>query len=121
MAQLYIEYLYPGSMFSESSYEKVNSRETPSNFPERAFAFRFTEREEVLTADGETLKGSFKNNSGWKYIGGTEKTLEQVEREHPEKRILIANLKNNEYSRCVFTKFGQVMPLEDEDVVLKIN
>ncbi|MBI2670613.1 hypothetical protein HYX18_01375 [Candidatus Woesearchaeota archaeon] len=52
--QTYVEILYPGIMFSESEIRKVISRD-PSKVkvPKEAYGFRFYDRSEVTTANGE--------------------------------------------------------------------
>jgi len=61
MLKHYVEFFYPGSFFSESSFEEVSHRDFDQIvMPEGAFAFHFFDREEV-EQDGELLTGKCKN------------------------------------------------------------
>jgi len=119
MKQTYIEWLYSGIITSETSAEKVKDRTMPTKFPKSSFGFRFYERTEMKTEDGELLIGVPQNYSGWNYIGGEELTLEEVKNRHPEKTILISNMECNSWDSVVLTRYGQAMPLGKYDVVLK--
>jgi hypothetical protein len=118
MLKHYVEFIYPGIMLSESkNKEIVNRNPKEISIPEGSFGFRFTDREEVELADGEILTGKLKNNSGW-YYQGKKMSLEDVKREMPNEEILIDNMKCNGFKYIVWTKFGQAIPLYENDTVL---
>lgn len=120
MLKHYVEYLYPGIIVSETSVKEVAERDVKSvDLSDGCFGFRFFDRT-VTVIDGETLTGDRKNVSGW-YYQGEKMTLEQVKATYGSDRnyrILISNMENNGYGAVVKTKFGQFMPLNDNDTVL---
>ena len=120
MLKHYVEYLYPGILFSETSVKEVAERDVKAvDISDGCFGFRFFDRT-VTVIDGETLTGDRKNVSGW-YYQGEKMTLEQVKATHGSDhnyRMLISNMENNGYGTVVKTKFGQFMPLNDNDTVL---
>jgi hypothetical protein len=117
--QLYIEYLIAGGFFSESSVSEVADKSTPEKFPYGCFAFRFFEKTKVKTGDGETLYGSQKNLTGWHFLPGEVLTLEDAKTKYPDKKMVIQNMENNNYSRVIKTMFGQFIPMQEEDTVLE--
>jgi hypothetical protein len=119
MKTTYIEWMHPGSFVSESTTEKVKNRDIPNVFPKTAYAFRFFDMTEVVSNEGESLKGSARNHSGFYYIGGVSLTIEDVKRLHPDKRILISNMENNNWNRIVMTRFNQAMPLNNDDTIIE--
>lgn len=117
MLKHYVEFLYPGIITSETTLKEVQDRE-PRNIsiPEEAFGFRFVDREEIELRE-EILKGEYKSQSGW-YYQGRKMSLEDVKREMPEKKILIDNMIYNSFDYIVWAKFGQAIPLYENDVVI---
>ena len=120
MLKHYVEYLYPGIFLSESSVSEISERDVSMvSIPDNCFGFRFFDRTETVV-DGEILTGHRKNISGW-YYKGEKMTLEQVKatfgNDH-NYRILISNMEGNGVGAVVKTKFGQFMPLNDEDEVI---
>ena len=116
MLKHYVEFLYPGFV-PESCYEEITERD-PNKiiFPKGSYGFRFVDREEIELRE-ETLKGAYKNQSGW-YYRGRKMSLEDVKREKPEETILINNMTYNNQKYIVWTNFGQAFPLEENDVVI---
>lgn len=115
-SQMYVEYIYTGSLVADSSSAKIASA-ADVHLPKSACGYRTFERTETTTDDGEVLIGAPRNYSAWTYLG-REKTLPEVEQEHPGQRILIDNMRINGYKRVVFTPYGNVWPLNDADVVV---
>lgn len=116
--QTYLEILYPGVMFSETEQKKVLSRD-PSKvkIPNKAYGFRFYDRTEITTADGELLAGQPKNYSGTFYFG-KEMTIDDVRREIPNPSTLLSNMRSNGWKKVVKTRLGNFQPLTLEDTVL---
>ena len=65
-----------------------------------------------------TFLGGSNTDYGEMYYVGEIFTLEDVEKMLPGRRILISNMKSNNYKRVVKTKFGQWFPLEERDIVI---
>jgi hypothetical protein len=117
MLKHYVEFLYPGILFSDTSEDEVETRDIHKlEIPEYSFGFRFFDREQTIL-DGEVLTGKSKNYSNWYYYGKVM-TIDDVKEQEPDQRILISNMENNDYKRIVRTKFGQSIPVQDEDVVI---
>ena len=116
--QTYVEILYPGVMVSETEVKKVLSRD-PSKVkvPNEAYGFRFYDRTEITTADGELLAGKPKNYSGAFYFG-KEMTTDDVKREVPNHSILLSNMKSIGWKKVVKTRLGNFQQLTLEDTVL---
>lgn len=119
MLKTYVEFFYPGSFVSEMSEREVLGRSLPVTLPERAFAYRFFSRNEVVQVD-EVLRGEKKDYGPTTYYG-EEMTLEQVKALPGSHHILVSNMECNGWSRVVRTIYGQFMPLNDGDVVVTPN
>ena len=94
MIKHYVEYgaLAQGDFFVDLS-EKELSQDEYENIMELDFIkncdfFRFFDREESHTEYGDVVMGEKKNISGWFYRTGTVKTLEEVEKEMPNSKLL---------------------------------
>ena len=116
----YIEYLYPGIFLSNSSVSEIPERDVSKvSIPDDCCGFRFFDRTETVL-DGEILIGHRKNISGW-YYKGEKMTIEQVKATYGYDHnysILISNMECNDVGAVVKTKFGNFMPLHDEDEVI---
>lgn len=118
--QTYVEFLYPGIVFDESSAKPVDGR-NPSEIevPDRAHAFRFYDVGETTDEDsGVTLKSERMHYSGTYYPGGEVWTQERVWRELPDERILLSNMKGNRWEEVVRTRFGSWHPVRGKVVML---
>lgn len=121
----YVEFLYPGSFFSESSSLEVKDRDTINlKIPELAFCFYFYDvKEQEITTDwGEiqTLKSKMENVSGKYYIDGEVLTYEDVvklDSGSSQYRILLCNMKTNSILRVVLCRTGNIQPFEDSDLL----
>ena len=114
----YIEFAFPGILFSDTSAKKIAKRLPPEKvkMPKGAFGFRFFSRLEI-TRDKEVLQGKNKDYSPWHYFG-RKMTLADVIREKPGENILISNMKCNDMKAIVFTQYGQAIPLRDGDIIV---
>lgn len=117
----YVEYLYPGLLFSETSSMEIDHNDPMKvEEKERAIGFRFYEKEFVI--DGkEQFEGKRNNVSNWYYIG-KRLTFDEVLRQFGNSRrhaILINNMKYNKIESVCMTEFGNFMPLEDGDMTLE--
>lgn len=116
MLKHYVEFVYPGIMVSETSEKEIKSRDQKIVLPKGAFGYHFFDREEV-TKDGEVLVGKDKNHSGFFYEG-RKMSLADVEREEPDQRILISNMRNNNIPFVCRTEYGQAIPMKDGDQII---
>jgi hypothetical protein len=113
----YIEFLYPGTFFAESSARVVADRTLPEVIPGQATGYRFYARSEV-EVDGEKLVGKPRDYSPWTYFG-KEYSAEQVQAlEGDHVRILRDNVRINGWKRLAQTTYGAWYPLEDGDRVV---
>lgn len=124
--ETFMEMIFPGPFFSNSEIVKVASRHATIPDP-KAFGFRFFERTtyKAMREDGKeiTTEGPDENYSAWTYFGDIW-TIEHVAllcAQDPKRwDILHSNMRGNGWNRIVRTKYGQSIPLEEEDKVLPI-
>ena len=117
----YVEFLYPGTLFSESSLEKRNTY-SPDNIkiPKSAFGFRFCERVES-TVDGEVVCGTMKYEEGIYYApGATIYSLKDVKagKIGGDVSILISDMECNGYATVVKTNRGNIQPFGTNDSLI---
>ena len=118
MLQHYVEFIYPGLIVSNRSTHIIQDRNhLIVERQDNSFGFRFFDKEEVIV-EGEKLRGVQKNTSVWYYYHGDVYTIDQVKEEFEHEKILISNMFNNSIERVLRTKFGQFIPLTNEDIVL---
>lgn len=115
MTKHYVEIYYPGSFFPETTIKEVESRK-PIEMPKGAYAFKFFDRTEVETTEGERLTGDRKNESGM-YYAGEVFTLAQVKDKFPEADKLIFNMECNKWDKVIRTVRGNFQPFTETDVV----
>jgi hypothetical protein len=111
MIKHYIEYLYPGILFAESSDKEITERKLYS-FPEACFAYRFYD---IETSEGEhgTLVGPRFNLSGYYYNGGQIYTPAEVEQNFPDEKTLISNVQS--FKHAIKTSIGNWQEFTDKD------
>jgi hypothetical protein len=114
MTKHYVEFMYPGSFYSDTSIHEITSRDAKITLPKGAYAYRIFDREEIQHA-GEILKGKSKNQ-GPRHIWGEEYDVERVEREVPDSRILVQNMKGNDWPIVIKCRQGFI-PKEEGDIV----
>ncbi|RGO68107.1 hypothetical protein DXB08_23805 [Hungatella hathewayi] len=81
---------------SQDEYENI----TELDFIKNCDFFRFFDREESYTEYGDVVMGEKKNISGWFYRTGTVKTLEEVEKEMPNSKLL-QKMESNNWERVI--------------------
>ena len=127
MLKHYVEYLYPGILFSiskafkpNSSFSEISERDVSKvSISENCIGFRFFDRTETVL-DGEILICHRKNISGW-YYKGEKMTIEQVKETYGNDdnfRIIISSMECNDVEFVVKTRFGQFIPLHYKDEVI---
>lgn len=126
---IFVEYLYPGALFSESSAKKVpdrNPRRDALAAPEGAYAFRYFTRL-TATADYQgrpvTLRsGEVDPSPGKWYLDATAHTVSEIERlavENPrEYRVLLSNMTVNHYNRVARCRSGNWQFLGPGSVII---
>jgi len=115
----FVEFLYPGVMFDETSVSEVKTRDWKKlNVPERAFGFRFFDIMET-EEDGVKLQSSRLNQSPIHYYGGRVMTIDEVREEMPEARILISNMECNNWHKVVCCRTGNFKPFENDDIFIQ--
>ena len=113
----YVEFLYPGALVPESEVREVPNREASVEVPKGCFAYKFFERQETESEDGEVLLGRPRNYSGTHYFGKVM-SLDDVKREMPNQRTLISNMEGNGWDRVVQTRRGNYQPFTEQDVLV---
>jgi hypothetical protein len=116
MTQHYVKFLFPGSFWPEEQSKKISSRDEKFDIPKECFAYEFYDREEG-ELNGELVYGEIKNKSGRHYFGEVL-TAKEVEEKYPDSRILLTNMRVNNWETVVRTRRGNFQPLAENDVVL---
>lgn len=116
MTKQYVEIYYPGSFCANTTTQEISDKE---NFllPEKAYAYKFFEKTEVETTEGEVLTGKRKNESGMFYKGKTY-TIEGIKRDFPDEKTLIWNMETNNWSKVVRTVLGNFVPFREGDKII---
>lgn len=118
MRKHYVQYLFPGFVFPETSVQPVKDRKAKVKRLDGAYAYRFFSREETAGIN-ETLKGENKDFSGYRFFEGEILALDEVKKRYPKEEILIRNMETNGYKKIVHCKDGNWVPLGKKDRVLK--
>lgn len=119
----YVEFLYPGSFFSESSTAKVTSRDTSKlKVPKNAFGFKFFDiLSVVVDADGKQVELTSErlNLSPLHYYGGKLYTVAELKRDFPNNSTLISNVEGNGYAKAIKCRTGNWQPFDKTDVFVE--
>ena len=119
----YIEFFYPGSFFSESSTQKVKTRDVSRvKVPKNAFGFKFFDiLSVVVDAAGKKvlLTSERINVSPMHYYGGKPYTVAELKREFPNERTLISNIENNGYWKAIRCRTGNWQPFKKTDIFVE--
>lgn len=114
----YVEKIYRGILFSESSTKEVKER-NPMQVENdgKMQGFRFYDKEFVV--DGKkSYDGEISNYSSWIYFG-KRLSLDEVKAQYgnnPDYRILISNMENNNYQYVCHTQVGSFLPMDEKDM-----
>ena len=116
----YVEFLYPGSFFSESSTSKVTSRDTSKlKVPKNAFGFKFFDiLSVVVEADGKQIELTSErlNLSPMHYYGGKLYTVAELKRDFPNNSTLISNVEGNGYAKAIKCRTGNWQTFDETDI-----
>lgn len=111
----YVQFLYPGTIVAEISTHEVADRSDPI-VPDGAYGYSFFSRTEMIV-NGEKLIGEVRDRSGHTYIGEVM-TAEQIERLPGDYRILLSNMRSNDWPNAVRTVRGNFVPMQTGDRVI---
>jgi hypothetical protein len=123
----YIEYLYPGTFYSESSARVSPGRDpdrAAREAPESAFAFRFYGRAAAeITVDGQpvTLKSGEIRATGRYYIDAEALDAAAVAALPGDYSILLSNMRGNGWGVILRCRTGNFQPLQDGDEIVKLG
>jgi hypothetical protein len=112
----YIEYYYPGILFSESSKEDVESFD-PSELtiPDACFGFEYHSVEEIFIDEKWRPLTETNKSHGMIYPDGEIFDEEKLIAENQNKGFLLDNMRGNGWNLVVRTKVGNFQPFRNED------
>ena len=120
MTQTYVEFMYPGSFFSETESKLVTSRRMLlADVPRNAFGYSFYDLESTIL-NGETLTGKPKNKSKI-FLIGKPYTLDELRAlfgSQADMRVLISNVERNKWRGAVLCRSGNWQPMMDTTEVV---
>ena len=116
MEKHYVEFRYPGSLFTDISIEEIAERD-PSKIKatKSCFGYRLFDRIEG-EINGVKVSSKPLNYSGVYYFG-IVKTLEDIKKEMPGSNLEY-NMKTNNWDKVVKTRCGNYQPFTIEDVII---
>lgn len=130
ITQNFVTFYSPGTFVNEQTSRPIESwdvheavemaRGIVERYNARPFGFRFTTHGRKL---GE-LNASEIDRSPMHYLGGEVQTLAQIEaRNDPADRILIGNMKRNDYGRVIVNQnsWKCTLPLLEGDVIVPFS
>lgn len=114
----YVEKIYRGIFFSESSISEVEERNPMKVKNDGSMqGFRFYDKEFIV--DGEkSYDGEKSNYSNWIYYG-KRLSLDEVKTQYgnnPDYRILISNMEGNGCQYVCHTQAGSFLPMQEGDM-----
>ena len=120
----YVEFLYPGTLFPESTIKEVNTTDPRQlEIPERVFALQFfTRKEDRQSCKDEILKGKRVNLPGRVYIKGKLYSVDDIKQliENGERLdTLLSNMESNKWPQIIRTHLGNWQPFEEDDKLLE--
>lgn len=115
----YIEYLYPGSFFSEEETKVVKNRSPKTHkIPNGVFAFRYFDQTSKTVRVGgnpQVVFGKRKNISKTYYPDGTLCTISDLKLDNSQDfSILISNMECNDWPVVVRTRRGNYQPFDEK-------
>lgn len=113
-----ITYLYPGSFFSETSSERVESTDIPKTVPADCYGFYFTETEVAVSLEGKEFIGNSKS-VGKTYVIGEAIHVDDIPEilDGRDTDILKTNIRNNSPTKKGIKTHVGVWQVEDERTV----
>jgi hypothetical protein len=120
----YVEYLYPGSFYPETTARAVTTRNperVAAEAPEGVFAFRYFDRASVTARIGGRdvkLRSGSLNQSGRYYIDAEELTMTDVAALPGDHSVLLSNMRSNGWDPILRCRTGNFQPLETGDALV---
>lgn len=111
----YATFTYPGSFVSESSTREI-ADPLKVEVPKGAYAYKTFART-VAVIDGEELLGPPRDHSP-ETIYGEVYDVARVEREVPDNRILLSNMRCNGWAEVIRTASGRLVNRNPGDIVI---
>jgi hypothetical protein len=116
----WIRFLSPGSFTANETDVVVNdvfSQPVDIVFPENAYCFMVFEREDIIDG-GETFNGEPKKiGKTYYHPDSIVRNAEQVECMNGDWKILLSNMRNNDWDRVIFSRWGNwPQKYDDNDV-----
>ncbi len=122
MRKTYVDYSVPGSFFAEHDVREVSNRnvdEAVKNAPNGAFVFSFYD---IVTVeqDGVELESKPLERSSNYYIDAQVLTVADIEAMNADDsyRILLINMRCNDWSSVLKCRTGNFQPMQDGDIVV---
>lgn len=128
MRKHFVEFFSPGTFVSESSIVEIDSWdvnkaiEIAKTIKERhdatPYGFLFITRER----NDDELDSKITNKSNMYFLGGKIETIEEIEKRNlPEERILISNMKCNDWDKVITNtnSWKITLPFEKDDILLQ--
>lgn len=123
VSKTYVEFFYPGMIFTESSTQQVQERDhTKVEVPNHAFAFRFFDIiEAIIEIDGKPVKlmSGRINESPLYYYGGRIYTRAEVAKGLPDNLTLLENMHDNDWDRVIKTRKNNFQPFHSTDILIE--
>lgn len=115
-------YSIPGSFFSEHQVKDLDAysvKEAIQKAPKSAFGFTIYEVEEPPDLGPDfTVTSKAKNESAMHYLDGDILSIQAVEELPGDHKILVSNMKGNEWDFVVRCRTGNFQPFKDGDVLV---
>lgn len=108
----YVEFLFPGSFFSESSVQRYKPG---MKIPDRCFGYQFFDKTSTKVGS-ETLEGRPKNFKGRYYLGKVYSQAEVKKMKLPG--FLAENMETNGWAFAVKCRTGNWQPFEKKDKIV---
>ena len=119
----YVEFLYPGMLFSESSVKKVKNRDVSKlKVPRYSYGFIFFDILSVTVKAGGKkveLTSDRLRVSPMHYYDAKVYTLAEIKRTFPKERVLINNFEGGRKKKAVRCRTGNWQIFERTDVLVK--
>ena len=121
--QIKVDFLFPGSFFSENETKVVKSRDPEKvKVPDGCFAFSFYDlivTTVILPSGKKIVDYETKNRSKKFYPDAKIYSLQEIkEMKDNGNKILISNMECNHWDRVVRTRSGNYQPLEKGDRII---
>ena len=116
----YVEKIYPGIFFNESSFERVDKRDPfEIENDQEMQGFRFFDRDYIIDGD-DKYEGKAYNYSNW-YLFGERLSLSDVINKYGTNykyKNLINNMISNDWEYICLTQTNNFILLEENDITM---